>query len=122
MPRPRGKIVMLAHIRVDGVSAMGLGHRGSAAARWEYVKGFGSVRLNGHIHQDAGRSKGNVTLIPRAPMTALRPSRRRGAAPHTDDECRGQQASQHARRCQHQLQKQTASAGLIDTPRKVKKE
>ena len=51
-----------AHPAVDGLSAMGLGHRGRRA-RAGILKGFGSVTvLNGHIHQVMQKVEGNVTF------------------------------------------------------------
>ena len=52
-----------AYPALDRLSANGAGAPRTAAARWNYVKGFGSVTvLNGHIHQVMQKVEGNVTF------------------------------------------------------------
>ena len=53
---------LCAHPAVDGLSALGLGHRRRRAGS-RHLKRFGSVTvLNGHIHQVMQKVEGNVTF------------------------------------------------------------
>ena len=67
--RPQGQIeihadrAVRAYPAVDGLSAMGLGHRGRRAARWTTSRvSARSTVLNGHIHQVMQKVEGNVTF------------------------------------------------------------